>query len=77
MFAGRDVLWDYHLVTAAGQTTLVPRAPERLGGLTLLGKKVDEPRFVPERLCREHPEAVAVRIVNRRKGLEEAHPCRP
>lgn len=77
MFAGRDVRWDFHLVNASGETTLVPRAPEKLGSLVFLGKKVDEPRFVPERLCREYPEAVAVRIVNQRSGLEEVRPCRP
>jgi hypothetical protein len=77
MFAGRDVRWDFYVRSANGAEVAVTRAPEKLGRLSLLGKKVDEPRFVPQRLCREYSDAVAVRIVNQRTGLEEVRACRP
>jgi hypothetical protein len=77
MYSGRSERWDFFVQWRSGEESPVPTGPESVAGLSVLGSKLDQPRFLPPYLCRAFSGAVAIRAWNRKTGVWKTHSCQP
>jgi hypothetical protein len=75
MYAGRSNRAEIAVLWTGGDETPLADLQKRHGKPVILSKKVDKTRFVAPGICRQYPEAAAIRIRYPRSGSEEIYRC--